>query len=162
LASIRAAAQLAYLKLGDGHPAASQLEDVMQEADSLADQVRRFLGASTAATPLQARLRPVELLEALDRDYGPRARDLGLLWSSRVEKDLPDVCVDPGLLEMACRNLVENAISAAPPGTAVSIAARATDPPSRAGLDETIPPPGRWIEICVRDEGAGIPAQIDA
>src|SRR5262249_12970490 len=110
LASIRAAAQLAYLKLGDGHPAASQLEDVMQEADPLADQVRRFLGASTAATPLQARLRPVELLEALDRDYGPRARDLGLLWSSRVEKDLPDVCVDPGLLEMACRNLVENAI----------------------------------------------------
>lgn len=162
LASIRAAAQLAQLKLGEGHPAGRQLDDIIEETDSLVEQVRRFLDASGAVGPLPARLRPAQLVDALERDYAPRARDRGLCWSSCVEPDLPDVCVDPGLLEIACRNLVENALAAAPSGSTVLVTARPAQPPARAGLDETAPPPGRWIEIAVRDEGAGIPAQVGA
>jgi signal transduction histidine kinase len=162
LASIRAAAQLAQVKLEDGHPAARQLEDIIGETDSLVEQIRRFLNASGAVEPLAARLRPAQLVEALERDFAGRARDRGIHWRTRLEPEVPDVYVDPGLLEMACRNLVENALAAAPSGSTVTVTAQSTPPPSRAGLDETPPGPGRWIEIAVRDEGAGIPAQVGA
>jgi signal transduction histidine kinase len=162
LATISAAAQLAQVKLGEDHPAAGQLEDIIAETDSLAEQVRRFLEASGAMAPLPTRLRPAELVKALERDYAPRARDRGIAWHTQFAPEVPEVCVDPGLLEMACRNLVENALAAAPPGSTVTLAIGPAAAPSGAGLDEAPPAPGRWVEIAVHDEGGGIPAQISA
>jgi signal transduction histidine kinase len=156
LASIRAAAQLAQMKLTEDHPAARQLEDILEEADSLVEQVRRFLHATGAANPVPSRLPPAQLVEALEREYKSRAQDQGLTWQTQVEQDLLEVCVDPGLLEMACRNLIENAFAVAPPGSKVTVTARSSTPPPRAGLDELPPTGGRWIEIAVHDHGPGI------
>jgi signal transduction histidine kinase len=160
LASIRAAAQLAQVKLGDGHAAAPQLNDIIEETDSLVAQVRRFLQATSAAVPLLSRLSPRQLIESLEREYAPIASERGIAWRAGVEPGVEDVNADPGLLEMACRNLVENALSAAPRGSELTVRVRRTDAPARAGLDETPPPPGRWIEIVIRDEGPGIPALV--
>jgi signal transduction histidine kinase len=162
LASIRAAAQLAQAKLGEGHSAARQLEDIIDETDSLTEQVRRFLSRSGSGAPLPSPVRPAQLLEVLEREYGARAAGSGIQWRTEAAEGIPDMFVDPGLLEMACRNLVENALAAAPRGSSVTVLARSAEPPARAGLDETPPGPGRWIEIAVRDEGPGIPAQVGA
>jgi len=162
LASIRAAAQLAQMKLADGHPAARQLEDILQEADSLVDQVRRFLHATGAANPMPSRLPPAQLVEALEREYKSRAQEQGLTWHTQVEEDLLEICVDPGLLEMACRNLIENALAVAPRGSNVTVTARSSEPPPRAGLDELPPAGGRWIEIAVHDHGPGIQVPVGA
>jgi signal transduction histidine kinase len=162
LAGIRAAAQLAQAKIGDGHPAARQLEDIIGETDSLTEQIRRFLGASSAARPTPSPVSAAHVLEALERQYGSRAAERGLRWRTEVALGVPDICVDPALLEMACRNLVENALAAAPPGSTVSVLARAAEPPVRAGLEEAPPTSGRWMEIAVCDEGPGIPAQVGA
>ena len=162
LASIRAAAQLAQMKLTDGHPAARQLEDILEEADSLVDQVRRFLHATGAANPVPSRFPPAQLVEALEREYKARAQDQGLTWQTQVEQDLLEICVDPGLLEMACRNLIENALAVAPRGSNVTVTARSSTPPPRAGLDELPPAGGRWIEIAVHDHGPGIQVPVAA
>jgi len=156
LASIRAAAQLAQMKLDPGHPAAPQLDDILQETDSLVDQVRRFLHATGAANPVPSRLPPAQLLEALERDYKSRAQELGVTWRTHVERDLLEVCVDPGLLEMACRNLIENALAVAPRGGKVKLSAHSSKPPPRAGLDDLPPAGGKWIELAVHDNGPGI------
>jgi signal transduction histidine kinase len=162
LAGIRAAAQLAQAKIGDSHPAARQLEDIIGETDSLTEQIRRFLGASSTPRPTPSPMSAAHLLEALEREYGSRAAERGLRWRTEVVAGLPDICVDPALLEIACRNLVENALAAAPPGSTVSVLARAAEPPARAGLEDAPPAPGQWMEIAVCDEGPGISAQAVA
>lgn len=160
LASIRAATQLLELRLGPDHPVAPQVQDILEETDSLVEQVRRFLQAAGTGAPVPALIPPGRLVEVLDRDYAPAARRHGVHWLARTEEGLGEICVDPALIEMACRNLVENALAAAPAGTTVELVARRAGAPERAGLDEEAPPPGPWVEIAVRDEGEGIASAV--
>ena len=66
--------------------------------------------------------------------------------AQRIEVDLPDdpvtVSVDPGLLEMAISNILENAFKYAPPHSTIAVAVSRT--PSGA-------------EITIEDEGPGVP-----
>jgi two-component system sensor histidine kinase SenX3 len=60
---------------------------------------------------------------------------------------LPTVEVDPDLMEMAIRQLLDNALKYSPSASPVSITARRD---------------GNNILICVRDEGPGIPERDQA
>jgi signal transduction histidine kinase len=160
LASIRAATQVAIRRLGADHPATSQLYDVIAEVDGLVEQVKRFLAATGSGEPVPARVAPGHLVEAIETGYASEAETRGVTLDCAVADDLGEVLVDAALLEMALRNLVENALAVAPDGSEVRVSAGWTEPPSRVGLDDVAPAKGRWCEIVVADEGPGIPAEV--
>lgn len=160
LAGVRMAAQLARRKLSADHAAADQMRDIISEVDRLLDEVNRFLSATSAGTLLRSRLSLASLVASVvdqTRTLGERS---SVALVAEIEEGVPDVLVDPALLEMGLRNLVDNAVAASPAGETVRLIVRRTDAPPRAGLDESVPPFGEWAEVAVVDRGPGIDPAI--
>jgi signal transduction histidine kinase len=157
IASILAAAQLGQLKVGETHAARAQLDDIIREAEGLLEQVQRFLRAAAAVGPSKARVELRELLKELDRAYSGEAKARGLTFSVLPEVSAT-VEIDQALLEMALRNLVENALASSPPGGAVRVTVTDAPPPVRAGLEGEAPKASKWVAICVDDQGPGLPS----
>jgi two-component system, OmpR family, sensor histidine kinase KdpD len=112
------------------------LDRLAHLVDNLLDMSRLQAGA-LAVFP-----RPADLAEIVARsldDLGPAARPVVVA----IAEDLPEVAVDPGILERVIANLTANAIRYSPPGS----------PPTLSGsalLDR--------VELRVIDRGPGIPA----
>ena len=86
------------------------------------------------------------LMEEISRSALETVRDQAEARSVRLESDIPAdlrFLANPGLIEQALTNLLENAVRYSPQGSAVRLEARRTD---------------NFIEISVRDHGSGIPA----
>ncbi len=103
--------------------------------DSLLDISKLDAGA---VRPELRRVNVKELLERIEADYRPLARDKGLMFG--VAPAEAQVETDPVLLERMVRNLVDNAIKYTAIGS-VSLDAKADE---------------RTVRIAVRDTGAGI------
>lgn len=159
LATVRAAAQLAQKKLDDEHPAHAQLDDIIDEVDQLVDQIQRFLRSTGEGAPVPARLSASDLVDALNESYAAQAREQGVVWETEAA-ECDAIQVDPALVEMALRNIVENALAAAPAGTSVRVTSGPGAPPERAGLEMKPPADGSWVEIAIADQGAGIPREV--
>ena len=71
------------------------------------------------------------------------AEDRGLSLGLQVADGLPAVQADPDRLAQVLRNLLDNGLTHTPSGGEIGVIARARD---------------RWVEISVRDTGAGIVA----
>ncbi len=83
------------------------------------------------------------LAEVVERATGVcRSRAGDTLIEMRVPADLPLVRIDEHAIEVATTNLIDNALKYAPDGKTVVVALRATR---------------KTVEICVTDEGPGIP-----
>ena len=109
--------------------------------DRLTDLVTNLLDLSRLqAGALAVAVRPVGLDDVVSHALGHTQRD------DQVDLDvpalLPEVLVDPGLLERVVANLVENAIRYNPPGERVRVSASAH---------------GDVVELRVSDAGPGIP-----
>ena len=109
--------------------------------DRLTDLVTNLLDLSRLqAGALAVAVRPVGLDDVVSHALGHTQRD------DQVDLDvpalLPEVLVDPGLLERVVANLVENAIRYNPPGKRVRVSASAH---------------GDVVELRVADAGPGIP-----
>jgi PAS domain S-box-containing protein len=76
----------------------------------------------------------------------------------RAEFDLfPDLCpaeVDTGQISQVIQNLVINAVQAMPSGGALKVSAQNAALTAKSGLPVAA---GRYIKICVQDQGMGIP-----
>ncbi|WP_340557161.1 sensor histidine kinase KdpD [Streptomyces sp. GSL17-111] len=119
---------------------ADLLEAIEQGADRLDHLVGNLLDMSRLQTgTLTPLIRSIDLDEVV-----PRA--LGGVPESSVDLDVPEtlpvVAADPGLLERAVANVVENAVKYSPAGTRVLVAASA--------LRER-------VEVRVTDRGPGVP-----
>jgi two-component system sensor histidine kinase KdpD len=89
-------------------------------------------------TPIPRPMSIGSIIEVVVADHGdPERLDV------RVPHDLPDVRIDAALVERALDNLVGNALKYSPAGAKVTVTGRAV---------------GDEIEICVIDNGPGIPA----
>jgi two-component system, OmpR family, sensor histidine kinase KdpD len=111
------------------------LDRLAHLVDNLLDMSRLQAGA-LAVFP-----RPADLSEIVARsldDLGPAAR----IVSVDISDDLPEVAVDPGILERVIANLIANALRYSPPGT----------PPLLTGSAL-----GDRVELRVVDRGPGIP-----
>jgi len=157
IASVLAAAQLGQLKVGETHPARAQLDEIIREADGLLDQVQRFLRATASVGPTRAQVELKQLLNELEQTYSTEAKSRGLKFSVSAETDAT-VEIDQALLEMALKNLIENALASSPPGGEVRVTASLAQAPARAGLDGAVPKASRWVALCVEDQGPGLPA----
>jgi two-component system sensor histidine kinase KdpD len=111
------------------------LDRLAHLVDNLLDMSRLQAGA-LAVFP-----RPADLSEIVARsldDLGPAAR----IVTVDLPDDLPEVAVDPGILERVIANLIANSLRYSPPGT----------PPVLTG--STL---GDRVELRVIDRGPGIP-----
>lgn len=158
LAGISAAVQLAQLKLGEGNTARAELDEVVRLTEGLTEQVQRFLRAAGQVGPTRQRL-PVQHFLTLVKDaYGAEATRRGVALTTQDEAPGLEVEVDGSLLDMALRNLVENALAAAHgPAASVRLSARVSAPPARVGLDGAAPAPGAFVALVVEDNGPGLP-----
>ena len=160
LASIRAAAQVAQLRVGPEHAATPRLVEIISVVDSLVEQIRRLLKTAGAGGGAQERIRPGQLVEKMAQAYEQAARSRGVRCRTDIKPGVLDVEIDPILMELALRNLIENALSASPRGAEIGLLVRGCTPPRRAGLDDAAPGGGDWIEIVVRDQGPGLPGPV--
>ena len=113
------------------------------ETDRLTHLVANLLDMSRLQTAsVRAALRPTRVDDLLYRAVD----SLGSIGSGvvvDVAEDLPLVQADPGLLERALANVIDNAIAFSPPGTAVRVEAASA---------------GDGVDVRIIDQGPGIPA----
>jgi len=145
LAGIRAAAQMAQ-EIDDPDDLQEALSDLIQGTDRLDARVRRLLDF---ARMLEPDLRPLDLATLLDE---VRATLVTSAEQQGVELQVdagPQLRVqaDPGQLAEALIELTSNALRATPVGGRVEI---------------TAVPKGPVVRIGVRDNGCGIPVQVQS
>jgi signal transduction histidine kinase len=146
LNAMRIHLELLKARLGNTNPAARENVDVIAHEIQRLDRVVQ--GFLKFVRPEELNLAPVDvgaLLAEVARLMTPEAARAGTRIALDMAPDLPPVSADAGLLQQACTNLVTNAIQAMPNGGAVTLGAcRAKN---------------GGIEVRVRDEGVGIPAE---
>lgn len=106
------------------------------------------------ARPIRAEKDSVQIAVVIEQALGRALRASGAAPAITVERSVePEVAgaisVDGQLLATALANLFSNSIAAMPEGGRITVSARAV--PRGAG---------RWLEIAVADDGAGIPPEI--
>lgn len=131
--------------------------DAIQEA---ADQACHVTGQLLAFARKQVRSpqnvclanRVLELRNVLERLLGVDAT-----LEANVEHSNGNVLVDPGHFELVLINLVVNARDATGPGGKITIEVRDVDGCEALG---NVSLAGRYVEVVVRDNGAGIPDEV--
>ena len=124
------------------------LDLVVDEAERLDRLVANLLSLSRVeAGALEADRQAIaleELFEQCVRRHARLVRDRKV--SIDVPLTLPLVDADWTLVDQAVTNLVANAVRHAPEGSRIWVSAREAD--------------GGWVEVSVRDQGPGVPAQL--
>lgn len=154
LAGISASLQLAQLKLGATHAAGAELEEALRLTEALTEQLQRFLRAAGQVGAAPVRVEVATILGLIAEGYAPEAEKRQVRLTLRpVAPELAVEC-DASLLDMALRNLVENALAV---GRHVTLAAEPVAAPARVGLDGAHPGEGRYVALVVEDDGPGLP-----
>src|ERR1039458_3679049 len=146
LASAKAA--VTSLRSEDVQWAAEDHDELLATADESLDRLARLVDNLLDMSRLHAGAlavfpRPADLAEIVARsldDLGPAARTVVI----DIPHDLPEVHVDPAILERVIVNLTANALRYSPERTPPMLTASAL---------------GEWVELRVVDRGPGIPAQ---
>jgi two-component system, NtrC family, sensor histidine kinase HydH len=110
-------------------------EIITDEVDRTNSLVTRFLDF---ARPLEPRREPTDLTAVIDRAASRAKVDIVRHYSD----SLPNIPIDPELMEQVFLNLLTNAAQASKPGTPITVNAEASD---------------GQAEVSVIDQGSGIP-----
>jgi PAS domain S-box-containing protein len=129
------------------------IEGAMQGAKRGASLTQRLLAFArrqelhAESVDAAALIRDID--ELLKRSVGPRIE-----MRLQAPDTLPPAKVDPNQLELAILNLVVNARDAMPNGGTIEITVSEAEAPSR--LSDLAP--GRYLRICIHDDGIGMDA----
>jgi PAS domain S-box-containing protein len=108
-------------------------------------RVQRLEVRATNIAPLISNMRPL-----LKNVLGP-----GIEKRFDLDEEMMPVLADPTQVEVAVLNLAINARDAMPTGGVLSFTTRRVDVSGDPELDD-----GRYIELCISDTGAGMPADV--
>lgn len=120
----------------------AQLYDETRLLSRLVEDLREL--ALAEAGQLRLNLRPTDAAQVARTTaatFALVAEDKGVSLDVQIADSLPSVVADPDRLAQVLRNLLSNALRHTPPGSRISISARATD---------------ATVEIAVADTGEGI------
>jgi signal transduction histidine kinase len=143
--------------VGEAHPAlpadvaadlGTALDAIGRRADSLADFVARYRSLSNVPVAQPERVLLSAVFARLDALVGPAWRARGGAVAFSVEPASLELMVDPGQLEQALINLLENAFEATGPGGRARVCACVTR--------------GARLRIEVDDDGSGVPDALAA
>ncbi len=123
------------------------LRVALEEADKVLDMFAAVLKLARVESAHSWRFTRVDLtaiLEELAEFYAPAAEDCGLSFGADIAPGLA-IRGEGGLIAQAVSNLIENAIKYTPAGGRIMLVAQ--------------PLSGARIEVSVRDDGPGVPAE---
>jgi PAS domain S-box-containing protein len=147
-------AQMARDDMPAGHPARDSIEEIAQAAERASGLTRQLLTFSrrqmTSPSVLSVNDLIVNMDKMLRRIIG---EDIELSMSLRAAR--ATTRADRGHLEQVVMNLAVNARDAMPGGGRLTIETGEVEAGEPQGV-----PPGRYVEVRVRDTGAGIPAEL--
>jgi signal transduction histidine kinase len=148
LAGIRASAQSAMIALPENSAEHRQQRQIVETVDSLHQWIKQLLLVNR---PLELDRRPTsvrDMVEAVLAIQQANAARRGIRLRYEETSGGCVAHVDPRHIEQAIQVLVDNALDASPPhGEVVLTASRVADS-------------DRWLDLIVRDQGPGIPADV--
>jgi two-component system phosphate regulon sensor histidine kinase PhoR len=136
--------------LGEEAPDSPHRERFMAVITKQAGRMERLVRDLLRLASLDAREEPIEnevcrledLVNAVVRDLSPSIGQKQQVVSIDVAPEVATIVTDPGKLQDALRNIVENASSYSPPGSRITVSARRGE---------------GHVDVRVEDEGPGIP-----
>lgn len=100
------------------------------------------------------------VIEYVKTSLEEMAKEKNLTLSAKIEDNFADIYADPRRLEQVLTNLVSNAIKFTPEGGIVDIRTQVTDAeninPVDMFKDEMSKLKGKYLQVCVKDNGIGI------
>ena len=154
LSAIRGCTELLLENLPKGHPSRVDAEEIRRAGERASALTRQLLSFGRRPEGLS---RPVDIAQAVEgiRDLLRRLLPAGVHLEVAAPISLPEVLVDPGLVEQVLLNLVVNAGEAMPKGGLVRVEIAAA-PEGGAGVSEPC------VRLTVRDEGVGMTEAVRA
>ena len=150
LTGIRTTVQFVASKLKPRDARREDLDDVIKELDRI-EQI--ITGLLLFARPPQARSRPCDLHQVLDRTLDlmeAQLADAQVTVTREFMEGLPLVEVDPDLMQQVFLNLCLNATQAMPDGGSLAITTAVRRYRTRRSL----------VDVSIRDTGVGIPRDL--
>ncbi len=144
---------LAKMFLHDPERAAAKLDEAERASFRAKDLTSQLLTFSKGGAPIKKLAKLGEIIRE-SVDFALHGSKVLVRFS--LPDDLPPVEVDAGQLSQVINNLAINAVQAMPDGGTIDVWAQDRE------LEEGHPtglPPGRFVKICVEDNGRGIPAE---
>ncbi len=138
------------VKLEDIEEAKELLDIVDEKITELKQTSEQFL---TLNRPRKLNVEPINLNRLMDRvlsEFTLIAEEAKVQVIRNYDKTLPDIPLDPGLMQQTLFNLVQNSLQAMPKGGSIYVTTM---------IDE-ITQISRQIVLEIRDTGIGIPAEI--
>jgi two-component system sensor histidine kinase HydH len=150
LTGIRTTVQFVGSKLRPNDTRREDLEDVIKELDRI-EQI--ITGLLMFARPPAARPQPCDIRAVVDKTLDMLELQLGdaqVKLTREYEDDLPQVVVDPDLMQQVFLNLCLNSVQAMPEGGELVVSTAARRYRTRRSM----------VDISFRDTGVGIPREL--
>ena len=150
LTGVRTTVQFVASKLRAGDSRRDDLHDVLKELDRIEQIITDLL---LFARPQAARAVPTDLREITEKvldNLARRLEDAGIELQADLDEGLPEVMVDPDMVQQVVLNLAINAIQAMSEGGVLKVG---------AGLRRTRYKKA-YVDVVVADSGPGIPEDV--
>ena len=154
LAAVLGNVTLAKALVNDNGPAQQRLAETETALARAHDLTQQLLTFSKGGAPVKA---PLALDQLVRECAGFALRGSRAQARFHLPSDLWPVEADVGQVNQAIQNLLLNAAQAMPRGGTIDVS---TENVVVADASPLGPAPGRYVRLCIRDRGMGIPAEL--
>ncbi len=155
LGAIKGLAQFLGEKTSGDPTRAEMTQTIARETTRLERLVNDLLTYARPRPPERQAMDLAALVGRVLSLLGPAAAEAGVTVHADVARGIPPISGDPEQLQQLFGNLLLNAIQAMPNGGVVRVSAVTS--PSTSSRAASAPGDQTWIDVCVEDNGPGIP-----
>ena len=159
LTVINGYSDIALLRVGENEELRKQLAEIKRAGERAAGLTRQLLAFSRQQALAPQVIDFNELVGSMEAMLRPLIGEQ-IEVTTRLAAQHARVRADPGQVEQIVLNLAVNARDAMPQGGVLSLITSLVEVPE--GSASGVPPPGRYVMLCVRDTGTGIKPELMA